>query len=146
MAITRLDPNTIFLGGGDDRPIIVNDLAAAAAITPGHLIERDHVTGVHRWKLATADIAGPPAVALDQPELNLGVSDNYAIGDLVKAAILRKGEVAWMLIASGQTVETGDLLGSAGSGTLKTGATVARFSALENKTAVALTRIRVEAL
>ena len=146
MAITRLDPNTIFLGGGDDRPIIVNDLAAAASIRPGMLIERDHVTGVHRWKQATADIAGPPAVALDQPELNLGVDDLYAIGDLVKAAVLRKGEVAWMLIASGQTIETGDLLGSAGGGTLKSGATVARFSALENKTAVALTRIRVEAL
>lgn len=146
MAITRLDPNTIFLGGGDDRPVIVNDLAAAATITPGHLIERDDVGNVIRWKLATADIAGPPAVALDQPELNLGVNDNYAVGDLVKAAILRKGEAAWMLIASGQNIGAGDLLGSAGNGTLKSGATVARFSALESKNAVALTRIRVEAL
>jgi hypothetical protein len=147
MTITRTNPNTIFLGGGDDRPIIVNDLATAAIVTPGMLIERDNVGGVIRWKLATADIAGETVVALDQSEVNKGVDDTYAVGDLVKAAHLRKGETAWMLIASGQNVDAGDLLGSAGGGTLKTGATVARFLALENKpTVTVLTRIRVSAI
>lgn len=149
MTITRTDPNTIFLGGGDDRPIIVNDLASAVTtpfLTPGMLIARDDVGGVIRWKLAAADIAGPPAVALDQPFENLGVDDVYAVGDLVYAAVGRKGEAYWMLIASGQSVDAGDILGSAGDGTLKTGATVALFSALESKDAVANTRIRVEVL
>lgn len=143
MSITRTNPNTIFLGGDRTQ---VNDLAASASITPGHLVERFNSAGVIRWRVATADIAGPPAVATDQSMLNKGVDDVYALNDLVEVSILHKGASAWMLIASGQTVTAGTLLGSAGDGTLKTGATVARFTALENKTATALTRIRVEAL
>lgn len=144
MSITRNNPNVIFLGGERTQ---VNDLAAAATTTPGMLVERDDVGSVMRWKLATADIAGPPAVATDQAMLNKGVDDTYAVGDLVEVSILSKGATAWMLIASGQNIATGDLLGSAGGGTLKSGATVARFSALETKANVTvLTRIRVEAL
>jgi len=144
MSITRLNPNTIFLGG---RKTEVNDLAASAVLTPGHLVERFNNAGVIRWRAATADVAGPPAVVLDHAMANKGVDDTYAIGDLVEVAVLEKGAAAWMLIASGQNVAAGDLLGSAGGGTLKTGATVARFTALENKpTVVVTTRIRVEAL
>ncbi len=143
MSITRYNPNTIFLGG--DRTM-VNDLAASATIKPGHLVQRFNNAGVIRWQVATADVAGPPAVADDQPELNKGVDDTYALNDLMKVSILHKGAVAWMLVASGQTVVAGALLGSAGDGTLKTSPTVARFTALENVTATALTRIRVEAL
>jgi hypothetical protein len=144
MSITRLNPNTVFLGGLRTQ---VNDLAASATITPGHLVERFNNAGVIRWRVATADIAGPPAVATEQAMLNKGVDDTYAVGDLMEVSILEKGGTAWMFIASGQTVNAGTLLGSAGDGTLKTGATVARFTAIENKGAVvALTRIRVEAL
>lgn len=144
MSITRNNPNTIFLGG--DRTQI-GDLAAAVAITPGHLVERDNVAGVIRWKLASTDIAGEPAVATDQSMLNKGVDDVYAIGDLMEVSVLHKGASAWMLIASGQNIDAGDLLGSAGGGTLKSGATVARFIALENKPTVTVTtRIRVEAI
>lgn len=145
MAITRNNPNTVYLGGSR---IQIGDLAAAAAITPGMLVARDNVGGVIRWKLAAADIDGPPAVATDMTMLNKGPDDACAIGDLIEVSILQKGAHAWMFIASGAAVEAGDLLGSHGtSGQLKTGATVALFSALENKTATAaLTRIRVEAL
>jgi hypothetical protein len=144
MSITRNNPNTIFLGG--DRTQI-GDIAAAATITPGMLVERDNVGGVIRWKLATADIAGEPAVATDQAMVNKGVDDTYATNDLVEVSVLHKGASAWMLIASGQNIDAGDLLGSAGGGTLKSGATVARFIALENKpTVTSLTRIRVSAI
>src|SRR6476659_3408171 len=101
MSITRYNPNTIFLGGDRTQ---TGDLAAAVAITPGMLVERDDVGGVIRWKLASADIAGPPAVATDQSMLNKGVDDVYAIGDLMEVSILHKGATAWMLIASGQNV------------------------------------------
>lgn len=144
MSITRNTPNTIFLGG--DRTQI-GDLAAAATITPGHLVERDDVGSVMRWKLATADIAGPPALATEQSMLNKGVGDAYAINDLMEVSILHKGAAGWAWLASGQSVATGDLLGSAGSGNLKSGATVARFSALETVNASSgAARIRVEAL
>lgn len=144
MSITRNDPGTVFLGG--DRTQI-GDLAASEAITPGHLVERFNNGGIIRWRKATTDIAGPPAVATEQSMLNKGVDDAYAADDLMEVSILHKGGTAWMFIASGQNVAAGDLLGSAGDGTLKTGATVARFSALENKPNVTvLTRIRVEAV
>jgi len=143
MTVARNDPGTIFLGGDHTQ---VGDLAASATIKPGHLIERFNSAGVIRWRVATTDIAGPPAVALNQSMLNKGVDDTYAVGDLVEASIGHKGAAYWMLVASGQTVVAGALLGSAGDGTLKTSPTVARFTALENKTAVALTRIRVEVL
>jgi len=65
----------------------------------------------------------------------------------MEVSVLAKGAAAWGFIASGQNIDAGDLLGSAGSGTLKSGATVARFIALENKpTVTVLTRIRVEAI
>lgn len=144
MSVTRNDPATIFLGGDQTQ---VGDLAAAAVITPGHLVERDDVGNIIRWKVATADIAGPPAVALNQSMLNKEVDDTYAVGDLVEASIGHKGAAYWMLIASGQNIAAGDLLGSAGDGTLKINATVNRFTALETKASVTvLTRIRVEVL
>jgi len=143
MSITRYNPNTIFLGGDRTQ---VGDLAASATIKPGHLVERFNSAGVIRWRVATTDIAGPPAVATEQSMVNKGVDDTYAVGDLMEVSILHKGATAWMLVASGQTVTAGVLLGSAGDGTLKTSPTVARFTALENVTATALTRIRVEAL
>lgn len=144
MSITRLDPNTVFLGGDRTQ---VGDLAASEAITPGHLVEIFNSAGVIRWRKATTDIAGPPAVATEQAMINKGVDDAYALNDLMEVSILHKGGTAWMFIASGQNVSAGNLLGSAGGGTLKTGATVARFTALENKpTVTVLTRIRVEAL
>ncbi len=144
MTITRLNPNTVYLGGGRTQ---VNDLAAATAITPGMLVERDDVGGVIRWKLASADIAGAPAVATEQSMSNKGPDDAYALNDLVEVSILHKGGAAWMFIGSGQNISAGDLLGSAGAGLLKSGATVARFTALESPGAVLVTtRIRVEAL
>jgi hypothetical protein len=144
MSITRYDPNTIFLGG--DRTQI-GDLAVSEALTPGMLVERFNNGGIIRWRKATADIDGPPAIITNQSMLNLGVDDDYAAGDLAEVSILHKGATAWALIASGQNIAAGVLLGSAGDGTLKAGATVARFTALENKpTVTVLTRIRVEAL
>jgi len=144
MSITRLDPNTIYLGGGRTQ---VGDLAASATLTPGHLVQRFNNGGIIRWQVASADVAGPPAVVTEHAMANKGVDDTYAANDLVEVSILHKGGTAWMFIASGQNVAAGALLGSAGDGTLKTGATVARFTALENKPSVVVTtRIRVEAL
>jgi hypothetical protein len=146
MSITRQNPNTIFLGGDRTQ---VNDLAASAAITPGHLIERTNNAGVIRWrKHATAGGDTAPAIATDQSMLNKSVDDDYAANDLVEASILHAGATAWMLIASGQDIAAGQKLESAGNGTLRALASgTALFTALENKpTVTVLTRIRVEAI
>jgi hypothetical protein len=148
MTITHSNPNMIFLGGDRTQ---VNDLAAAGAITPGHLVERFNNAGVIRWRASTGNgTAKPPAVATDQSMLNKGVDDVYALNDLVEVSILHKGATAWMFIASGQNIAAGDLLGDNGSavpGTLKASPAVALFTALENKpNVIVATRIRVEAL
>jgi len=146
MAITRNNPNTIWLGG--DRTV-VGDIAVVAALVPGALVQRDYVTGVVRWKAAAADIDGPPAVLLEQAYVNQGYATAYGVGDLADVAVLHKGATAWMFVASGATIEHGDLLGSGGTdGQLKLGATKALFTALERVVGpyAAGTRIRVEAL
>jgi hypothetical protein len=144
MAITRFPPNTIWLGGEVTQ---INDVAASAAITPGNLVERHVSTGPKWRKHATAAADTPRAVALDQNMLNKGVDDAYATGDLVEVAICQPGALLWMLIASGQTITAGQRLESAGDGTLRAlAAGTALFVAVEDKTALALTRIKVEAM
>jgi hypothetical protein len=144
MAVTQNNPNTIFLGGDRTQ---VGDLAVSEALTPGMGVERFNNGGIIRWRKAPADVANPAAVITNQSMLNLGVDTEYAAGDLAEVSLLHKGATAWMFIASGQSVAAGDVLGNAGDGTLKTGATVALYSALENKPSVTTrTRIRVEAL
>src|SRR5678816_4029949 len=121
MSITRNNPNTVYLGDMRKPHTVVGDIAAAAIIYPGALVQRDNVGGIIRWKVAAADIAGPPAVAIDMPYLNKGVDDPCAVGDLIDVVILGKGDIAWMFVASGAAVEAGDILGSHGtSGQLKT--------------------------
>lgn len=147
MAITRLNPNTVFLAGDRTQ---VNDLEAGETITPGHLVERYIPSGsINRWrKHATAGGNTAMAVATDQAMVNKGVDDTYAAGDLMEVSILHKGATAWMLIASGVTANFGTKLESAGDGTLRALASgTALATAIESKGAVvALTRIRVEAL
>ncbi|MES2360031.1 MAG: hypothetical protein V4529_16950 [Gemmatimonadota bacterium] len=144
MSITRLDPNTIFLGGNR---VQVNDLAASEAITPGHLVDRFNSAGVIRWrKHATASIACVPAFATEHSMANKGVSDAYALADLVEVSVCEPGAAVWAFIASGQNIVAGNKLESAGDGTLKIfSAGVVLASSLENKPSVSvLTRIRVE--
>lgn len=144
MSVTQNNPATVFLGGDRTQ---VGDLACSEILTPGMGVERFNNAGVIRWRKATTDVANPPAVITNQSMLNKGVDDDYAAGDLAEVSILHKGATAWMFIASGQNITAGTKLGNAGDGTLKAAATVALYTALENKpTVTTRTRIRVEAL
>lgn len=148
MAITKYPPRTIHLAGRIER---VNDIAAGAAITPGHLVERYNSSGTALYrKHATAGGPTVPAVALDQNMLNKDVDYAYAAGDLVEVGILPPGSTAWMLIASGENIVEGQKLESAGNGTLRALASgTALFAAIEakdNSAGPSDARIRVEAL
>lgn len=154
MAITVRPPNVINLSGDLSDGSVENRWPAGIAITPGHLIKSYNVAGVMSWKPndSATDLAAP-IVALSQPEWNRGVDVQYAIGDVVSAWYMERGDCAWMFIASGQNITIGDALQSAGDGTLKAAtattaaANVAKFKALETQANVTvLTRIRVEAL
>jgi hypothetical protein len=145
MSITRLNPNTIFLGGNR---VQVNDLAASEVITPGQLVERFNNAGVIRWRKNTIVTGNlPAAFATEHAMANKGVDDTYAANDLVEVSICEPGAAVWAYIASGQTIVAGNQLQAVSGGTLaiySSGSLVA--TALENKTAAVLTRIRVEAV
>ena len=144
MAITRNDPNTVYLGGPRT---VVGDLAASEAITPGHLIEKFNNAGVWRVRKHTGTSLAGSTYATEQSMQNKGVDDAYAANDLVEAVVGAPGTTIWALIASGQTIVFGNDLESAGNGTLKIyNAGVKIATALESKTATATTRIRVEVL
>ena len=146
MAITRFDPNTIWLGG---EIVQVNDVAASQLLMPGHLVERFVSTGAKYRRHATAGGPTVKAVALDQTMLNRGVDDAYAVGELVEVGIFSPGATAWLLIASGQNIANGQKLESNGDGTLRLHASgTPLFAAVEDKnnTNGASPRIRAEAL
>lgn len=154
MSITKRNPNTIYLGGGlpggEGGMTLVNDLVTIGVVTPGMLVEYRNDSGTLKWGVHdTADDPVLPAVALEQIELNKGVDNNYAAGDLIKVGILRPGSQFWGLIPSGQNISPGAILQSNGDGKLKAAGTgVKKFVALESSggAVTADTRLRVEVL
>lgn len=156
MAITKRSPNTIYLGGGhgpggEGGYTLVNDLVAIETITPGMLLEPHDDSGTSKWGVhdSVDDATVQPIIAMEQSEMNLTVDDNYAAGDLVKAAYGMPGSLWWMIVASGVTVANEGLLQSNGAGKLKALATgVARFRAKESSggALAADTRMRVEVI
>lgn len=144
MAITRFPPNTIWLGGPRT---VINDLAASEAITPGMSIERFNSAGVIRFRKSTRTGLKNSMYATEQSMLNKGVDDAYAANDLVEAIEGAPGTTVWALVASGATITAGQRLTDAGNGYLKAvGSDTPCAEALENITATAVTRIRVEVL
>ena len=151
MAITQGTPRVVHLAGPKTE---VNDLRSSAIITPGYLVEMHDDSDELKWRSnasATEQVA--IAVALDQPELNKGVDDTYAAGDLVRAAFLAPGSVFWGLIPSGQDISFAELLQSNGDGLLKTAGTTtaaantAKFQSLDAPGSVVVaTRIRVQVI
>ena len=143
MSVTQNDPATIFLGGERTQ---INDRAVSEAVKPGHLVELFNAAGVHRFrKHATAGGDTARLVATDASMLNKGVDDAYAANDLVEVSAGRGGSTFWMRLNSGETIVAGNKLESAGDGTLRILASgTALFSALESKTTLAETMIRVE--
>lgn len=132
MAITLNQPNTIHLAGPVQE---VGDLACGVAICPGHLVERYNPSGtiIRLRPHTTGGGATMRLLAVEQSDVNKGVNDGYAIGDLVQAKAFPTGSSAWALIASGQNIVAGNKLESAGDGTLRILASgVALFSAIES--------------
>lgn len=142
MTITRFPPNTIHLGGEKTE---VGDVAAGEAITPGMLVEQYNDAGTMKYRKHSTAAGVSHAFALNASMLNKGVDDAYAIGDLMEVGVGHIGSTWWAIIPSGQTIVAGDKLESAGTGKLRAWTnSPAPFKALEAKTAVADTRIRVE--
>ena len=95
-----------------------NTRAAAAALSPGHLIEK---TSADKYqKHSTAASNAVRCIAEEQAELNKGTTDAYAQNDLVKAYNLLPGEQAYFRVAAGASaIVIGNFLESAGDGTVR---------------------------
>jgi len=105
-------------------PVQNEDHAAAEEIFPGHLISRNSSAQV--IKHATGGGNTAPMFALEREEMGQGVgagvaadAANYQIGDYVKAGTFHTGCVVRVWLASGQNINIGDKLESAGNGTLR---------------------------
>lgn len=141
MAITRLNPNAIHLGGDIT---VIDEQAAVEAITPGQLVEYQNNSGVLAFGLHdTADDPAGALIALEREELNAGISTAYASGDMLKVGHFHPGSTFYGFVVSG-TYDPGALLQSNGDGNFKAADTGdVRFVLLESKTVTAPTRARI---
>lgn len=118
-------PNTIVLAGC---PLLPPEKIAAAAITPGHLLEIVPSGGdAGQLRLhAVASGNAAPLFALEELVPDIGNSQTapidltYADGDSVRWAVGKAGDMfyAWVP-ASAAAIKDGDMLTSNGDGTLK---------------------------
>jgi len=126
---------------------------SGTSIIPGHLIEMYKDTdNVLKWRPhASATVVPQMFVALDFPEMGQVVGNAttvdtpYVPGDIVHAWGMPSAGGWWGLVASGQTVNVGDALQSAGDGTLKiatsTAASAGVYCAIAEETIGAVTAL-----
>lgn len=125
------------------QPIVNEDGVAAAAITPGHLVDGVTSIAVH----AVAGGLCPRTFALERDEMGKDIDTAYAAGDTVKVGAFCQGQRVNAWIASGQNISANAHLESAGDGTLRvyaSGQILARALEAVDASAVTRARLRVE--
>ena len=99
-------------------PVIHEQFSAAAAISPGHLVEMASATTVQKHGTAAANAAR--TFAVERGEMGKSVTTAYATGDRVKVAHARAGDRILARVAAAATAITaGMFLESAGNGCLR---------------------------
>lgn len=139
-------PKTILLRGD---PLAL-EAVGSGAITPGHLLERDSggTVSVHS---SAAGVASP-MFAREEEYVGGGISTAYASGDTIPFYVGRKGDQFYAILADDVVVSVGELLESAGDGTLRpvdtAGEPIVRALEAVNTSggAVATSRIKVEVI
>ena len=112
-------PNTIILRGEG----LQKEAAAAASITPGHLIQ---VNGAGTLQVhGAAAGSAQKAFAIENEVIGNGIDVVYTVGENVIYSVLQPGAEVNAFVAAGVTVTAGDFLESAGDGTLRKVATSA---------------------
>ncbi len=98
-------------------PNITEEFKAAEAITPGHLLDFDGSGDL--IKHAGAGLSHGGLIALERSEEGRTVTSAYAVGEFVKVAYMRQGDVYAMIGLSGENLEPGDFVDSDGAGRVK---------------------------
>ncbi|MBU8908513.1 hypothetical protein [Desertibacillus haloalkaliphilus] len=143
---SSVNPKKIVLVGSNILAAVQREGVAGAGIQPGMLVAYDG-----NGDLVPHDVAGAltPKYIADMPDyVGGGIDYEYQVGDQVKVQAGIGGTQFYMWLSGGEDVSKGDLLESAGDGTLR-GETegVPLFVALENVSAdVESVRIKVEVL
>lgn len=96
---------------------VFEEWEAAAALTPGHLVELTSANKVQ--KHSTAGETAIPMFALEDELQGKEISDDYAADDPVQVWIPTRGDRVYALLANNENVAVGDFLVSNGDGTLK---------------------------
>jgi hypothetical protein len=90
---------------------------AHEAITPGSLVE---VTSAGKVKNhATAQGNAIPYFVIEDAIMGKTIDDNVAQGDLARVMVAGRGDEVNAILDTSQTIVVGDLLASAGDGTLE---------------------------
>ena len=106
--------NTIKLKKYSD---VIEEYNAAAAITPGMLIQMTTADKVQKHATAGGNIL--PMFALEDELQGKGIDDNYATDDKVQCWIPGRGDQVYAILSDGETVAVGDFLESNGDGCLQ---------------------------
>lgn len=136
-------PKTVLLRGDPTS----EERIAGGAITPGHLVQRTSSNTVTVHGAASAKTA--KLVAREMELTGKGIDDAYAADDQALYWNAKQGDQFYMWLAAGETISIGDLLESAGDGTLQAVTTGGEplFEAVEAVTTTSVAaRIKVEAL
>jgi hypothetical protein len=96
---------------------VFEEFTAAAAITPGMLVEQTPGAATIR-KHATSGGNAIPMFAIEDAKQGKGITDDYATGDKVQVWIPQRGDVVYALLADEQNIAIGDDLESNGLGFL----------------------------
>lgn len=110
--MAKLNPSTITLKGDPQG----REALATGAITPGMLLA---VAGANVAAHASAGAPNTAAFAREMDIVGGSIDDVYESGDTVLYSEFRKGDMVYALLADGENVGAGNLLESAGDGTLQ---------------------------
>ena len=94
----------------------IEEIIAAGTITPGHLIVEGSGGTVTVHGTAAGSVI--PCFALEDELQGKAITDNYASGDKVQCWYPYRGDQVYCILADGEDVAIGDLLVSAGDGTV----------------------------
>lgn len=90
---------------------------AHEAITPGSLVEVMSTGKIKNH--ATAQGNAIPYFVIEDAIMGKTIDDNVAQGDLARVMVAGRGDEVYAILDTSQTIVVGDLLASAGDGTLE---------------------------